>query len=100
MESPPLQSATDQLIERVSQAETQLSSLLEIEKKRNGLLSAELREKDALFREVKREMRELTEKFGLAHGQSNNNLIDQFQIVITKLQKVLEEKGVLVVSIS
>lgn len=99
MESPPIKSATDQLIERVSQAETQLSNLLEIEKRRNGLLSAELREKDALFREIKREMRELTEKFGLAHGQSNNNLIDQFQIVIAKLQKVLEEKGVLVVSI-
>ena len=99
MESPPLQSAKDQLIERVSRAETQLSNLLEIEKRQNSLLSAELREKDVLFREMKREMRELTEKFGLTHSQSSNNLIDQLQIVITKLQKVLEEKGVLIVSI-
>ena len=35
------------------------------------------------------------EKFGLTHSQSSNNLIEE--IVITKLQKVLEEKGVLIV---
>ena len=49
LETRPLQSATEQLVERVSKAEERMTSLLEIEKRKNSLLRAELKEKDLSF---------------------------------------------------
>ena len=97
LESPPLRTEGGQLVERVRRAEQRLSELLELEKKRSGLLSAELKERDLLFQGMEREFSGLTERVGLAEGQSKS-LVGQFQTMAAKLQEAVEEKGTLVVS--